>query len=950
MPIERHFLGWNEPITARVRDFLLPEGNLHNIPLPDLTKDLIVVPTRQAGRLLGEALALHCDKIKTALLPPRIVTPAYFLYPEDEKTNIANPTEVTAIWDEILMRSDLNQYPGLFPARKPEQDFSWAMHMAQTLQNLRDELADGGYQIANVVEQYGEILEEPERWGDLSRLETAYLKRLTELERRDPIELMIERSENPNLPNSIERIVIAGVADPTPLMIRALGNLVTQIPIDILIHAPQSKAGQFDEWGRPIATEWQKAQIDIPDPETNLLLAGSPASQTHKTLNLIASEQARFGPGDIAIGVPDSEVIPSMAAKLAEKGLPTFNPAGKAIKEHPLFQLLDSYHALIGEESYGALSALLRHADILEFLQKKCDLSTLDILAETDRFQNYYLPVSFENVSSQLRSEPAEKDFPSLNIAVSFLDEQLEYFRDNEFNTALRHFLQTVYESRTLNQNYPEDREFSAVAKSIDAALRELESDCINALGIEKRNLPDLLLQRLSGQKYYPEREDTVIDLEGWLELPWEDAPMLIVTGMNEGFVPNTRMSDLFLPDSLRKHLNLNHDEDHLAIDTFLMTGLIESRRQNGRVCFIAGKASSAGDHLKPSRLLFRCEDTELPQRAAQLFGDAEEERDNHPATISFLLNPTPPADFPADKVTLKKLSVTAFKDYLACPFRFYLKHILGMEELDDQKTELDAMDFGSLVHETLNEMAQNQQMNRCENEKELTRFLQSRAEEWVIQRFGQLPPLQVKTQLEAARQRLAAAAKVQSRLTGEGWQIIRAEMQIKAQLNGMTVSGRIDRIDRNRQTGQIRILDYKTSDRADPPEVIHLKSPSQDTPDFARIPLGKKERCWADLQLPLYRILLPDEMLSDGPVQIGYFNLPKAIGETGVSLWEEFSEELLARARECAEGIIESIQHRKFWPPTSKVSYDDFEHLFPAEIADCIDTKSFAEFMNQNV
>ena len=54
MPVERYFLGWDAPVTAKVREFLLP---LQLSGPVDLGKDLIVVPTRQAGRRLREVLA-----------------------------------------------------------------------------------------------------------------------------------------------------------------------------------------------------------------------------------------------------------------------------------------------------------------------------------------------------------------------------------------------------------------------------------------------------------------------------------------------------------------------------------------------------------------------------------------------------------------------------------------------------------------------------------------------------------------------------------------------------------------------------------------------------------------------------------------------------------------------------------------------------------------------------
>ena len=42
------------------------------------------------------------------------------------------------------------------------------------------------------------------------------------------------------------------------------------------------------------------------------------------------------------------------------------------------------------------------------------------------------------------------------------------------------------------------------------------------------------------------------IQLLGWLELPLDDAPALIVTSFHEGVIPESVNSDLFLPNALR--------------------------------------------------------------------------------------------------------------------------------------------------------------------------------------------------------------------------------------------------------------------------------------------------------------------------------------------------------------------------------------------------------------
>jgi ATP-dependent helicase/nuclease subunit B len=64
---------------------------------------------------------------------------------------------------------------------------------------------------------------------------------------------------------------------------------------------------------------------------------------------------------------------------------------------------------------------------------------------------------------------------------------------------------------------------------------------------------------------------------------------------------------------------------------------------------------------------------------------------------------------------------------------------------------------------------------------------------------------------------------------------------------------------------------------------------------------------------------------------QCGYFNLPKAVGETGIQLWESYSPELHASALRCAEGICGAIRSGDFWPPSETVDsdFDEFAALF---------------------
>ena len=948
MPVERHFLGWDAPVTAKVREFLLPADLSGPV---DLGSRLIVVPTRQAGRRLREAMALYCAGWQTALLSPRVEMPNFFFRPEEGQTGAASWTEAAAAWAGVLMEADLEEYHGLFPGQSPEQTFAWAMQTGEAIHQLRKELVDGGYGIADVREEFGGVLEEPERWGDLARLERAYLQRLERRGLRDPFVLMLERSREPELPDGIERIVVAAVPDPTPVTVRALERLAERVPVDVLIHAPESIAGFFDGWGRPVAEKWRDFPIEIPDPDANIILAGSPSSQSGKVLDLIAAEKDRFGPGDVAVGVPDGEVTPFLESTLADMGLPPFDPSGRALSGHPLYSLLEVYRGVVKDGTYPAVRAFLRHADILDHFERACGLRAGELLKELDEFQNEYLPLGMEDIGrffGRRGSRGEKRVYASLEEAFKFARDQKEKCRDNEIEFAVRSFLATVYGGRVVDPRRSADKEFMSAADLIDAALVELGRVAGADPGITKEDCVDLLLGRLGPQSYYPEREAAVIDLEGWLELPWSDAPFLIVTGMNEGRVPDGRMSDMFLPDSLRGQLGLRHDGDRLARDAFLMRGLIESRGEGGRVCFIAGKTSAPGNPLKPSRLLFRCGEKELPPRAQRLFSPPDERRPNYPSTVSFRLDVRPPPDVPPALLQIDRMSVTRFKEYLACPFRFYLKNVLGMEELDDLRMEMDPRDFGALVHHALHRMGGDVEMRACADESKLRSFLCAEAEGWVERRFGTSPTLSVLIQLESARQRLGAAARIQAEQAGDGWEIIEAEMAIDSVIDGMLIRGRIDRIDRHRETGKIRILDYKSGEKKEEPLKAHLAAPAPNTPDYGRVTVNGREKRWIDLQLPLYRMLLPDEEKFKGPVELGYFDMPKTVSETGVTTWEGFGEELMESARACARGVIRDIRAVRFWPPAEKVRHEDFGSLFHDDIAKCVDADAFTAFLKE--
>lgn len=937
--LKRTFLGWDSPLTDKVRDYLL--ANAHTETAPDLEDCLVIVPTRQAGRRLREALAAWCNAHDTALLSARIVTPHFLFMQGANNADVAGPVITRAAWINVLTGKDLSPLQALFPGISGEQPFQWALNTGDIIQGLRRELADGAYTIRRVLEKHSTELEELERWQDLAALEDLYLSELESFGKEDLCLAQIEAARKPALDPTIERIIIAGVADPSLLALAALEAAAgAGLEIEILAHADESLADAFDVWGRPLPEYWKDVIIDMPDWQNDIHLETTPAAQAERVLREIAENARHYGAGDIAIGTPDRSVVPFIRKKLGSEGLTTFDPSDLRVGAHPAGLLGIAVAELLQFGSYDTVARLLRHPDFLGYLEHEHSLKSLDVLSQLDLFQNTYLPATLEAMLRPFEDNPAgafdrRDDFTQLGEALRAVQSILDMFRQDGpaagyFENAWREVYQRIYIPRRLKPFSRRDDEFESAALAVDSVLREFRDLAGSSLDIAQ--LSSLFAARLAEATYHASRDDEIIDVEGWLELPWNNRQLLVVTGMNEEFVPGGSMSDAFLPDSLRTLLGLRDDTARLARDVYFMQSMIKSRAEKGRACFVVGKTASSGDPLKPSRLLFRCDDSELPARVEKLLAGIKE---TSPAPYAEVIFPLVP---PREEKVDNYISATSFKSYLECPFRYYLKYVLGMESVRDDKAGLDSMDFGNIVHEVLQLMGEDKKLWACGDPGKLGKHLVELAAKIAVARYGNPVPLPVEISLAAARERLKAAARVQAALVEEGWVIKEVERGGRRfDLNDFTIGGRIDRIDENTNDGRIRIIDYKTFDKDRAPETEHLGTHREDTPEYNRAEIsvvsrGKTKdvvKRWADLQLPLYEVLYTRGMVYRENIELAYFALPKAVSRTGVLVWDEFDKARMASAVKCAAAVVELVKKKTFWPPAERVKYENFANMF---------------------
>jgi ATP-dependent helicase/nuclease subunit B len=885
----------------------------------DLSNLLVVVPTQQSGRRLREALAEHAGAHGQAAFPPRVLTPDR-LIAQGLGPGVASRLESLLVWTKIFRALDLEAFREVFPIDPPARNFSWAFRLAQEFARLQAVLAEAGLRFADVNERAGESFPETARWQQLGGLERLHAEKLAAFGLRDAQAAKIAAAQNPPpLPN-VEKIILLATPDPLPLALAVLAAHAQTLPVDVVVFAPPSEAGAFDGWGRPLSQAWEHRLLVLPGFEQRVHLCADPAAQAER---IVAAARSYGSPeGLLGVGVADTEVLPLLESALIRAGLATYNPAGRARRGEGLYHLLAALAALAREPSFDVVEALARCPDFLAFLQARIgrDFSAARWLEGLDELRERHLPAHLAAARAQaVRLER----YAGLVPALAAVGELQATLATNGFAAGVSAALGTIFGARELDLV----RENDARLEDSATAWMEILRECA-AVGARFPDLAavewwDLALQ-LFGESFGAEDKPAgALELQGVLELLFEDAPHLAVAGFNDGCVPDSVVGDPFLPESVREKLGLKTNAARFARDAHVLQALAACRGQNGRIDLLLGKTSAAGDPLRPSRLLLRCADADLPARIAFLFRAPGQAQSNPSWTRAWRLAPRR-VSAPA------QVAVTALRRWLECPFRFYLGQVLGMFAVDSAKNELDARDFGALCHTALEAMGREAALRDCTEAPVLRQFLLAELERHARVCYGEALSLPLIIQLESARQRLARAAEVQARARAAGWVIGQVEKKIAIEIGGLLVKGKIDRIDHHVETGAVRVLDYKTSDSPASPRETHVRAPrkGETPPAWAVFDLAGRPRVWADLQLPLYLHALAAEY--PGAVACGYFNLPKAAGGTGLALWDDYTPELHAAALGCAEGVCAAIRAGEFWPPNEHGrDHDEFAALF---------------------
>jgi ATP-dependent helicase/nuclease subunit B len=893
----------------------------------DMNEVVLVLPTTRAGHRLMEILVDRTGSRGIRFRPPLITTIGSvpeLLYSASKP--LASRIQQQLAWTAAFSRVSPAKMEHLMRFAPERDDYSGWQGLANLVARWHRELAANDLDFSDLAEAIVDSGNSRElaRWKGFAEVQRHYLDVLHEAglwDQQTARHVAISRGDC----RTDKHIILVGLVD-LDVVFR---KMVEQIRgrVSVISFGDPEHRDWFDDLGCLRVEPWQHVVLPIRDEE--LLVAQGTTDMFRMVNRELRKLDGQYAREEISIVLGDVSEMPGLISSLNEAGVTAHDVGGTALGRTRPFILAEQLVHWLSSGTFASLATLARHPDMYDWLVQECGND--DWLTELDLYQNNRLPFFFDASLSHLRFEDTDRDgerlYQNLEKAVRALTDLVaplagiapagESSPDTEddglrpvtqWAEPWRHVILTIFSRAIMDSERNADRRTLVACRALLDGLNELRK-CQDLLRepVPAATAIQWVLDRGNSEFVVDPLEPEAMELGGWLDAPWEESKVTLVMKVNEGFVPSPDTSAMFIPDSIRQKLGLDDNRRRYARDAWSI-GMVLHSREVKRLMVL--RANDDGDPLLPGRLLFTGTAQALAGRTLRLFGPGEtlprmkkSAMSGRPVKQQLVI----PQPFP-DHQSINSMRVTDFKVYLQCPYRYYLSRVLRLEPLADDAEELDAAQFGSLLHHIVENFGRSDARNSADA---------AEIEEWTVKyldrvslaRYGREPVPAVTVQIAQARLRLQAFAAWQAEHRASGYQIFEVEREktsCKIDLDGVPfeLRGQIDRIDIDHDRRVIGVYDYKTGEKADSPRNYH-----QD-----------KQGNWLDLQLPLYEFILGVfDLPKNYQVEFGLICLARETGRTTLQLADWTRDELDA-AHEAAREVMRKVRQGMFWPPSSDI------------------------------
>ncbi len=159
------------------------------------------------------------------------------------------------------------------------------------------------------------------------------------------------------------------------------------------------------------------------------------------------------------------------------------------------------------------------------------------------------------------------------------------------------------------------------------------------------------------------------------------------------------------------------------------------------------------------------------------------------------------------------RISASGYNSLVVCPYQFYARHMLHLNELDEVREGVEKRDYGEWVHDILHRFHRQFPVLNEHPRSELETALQHISSEVFAPAVER--DYLARAWLARWQQAIPAYLDQQLKNEAEGWRFQNGEVPFELPLtDDLLLHGRIDRVDvRTRIGNAVRVLDYKTMD-----------------------------------------------------------------------------------------------------------------------------------------
>jgi hypothetical protein len=669
--IQANYLGWSKPILHSACDFLLQRyarGNKW-----DMDQCLLVLPGSFAGRRLTQLMAVRANEKGLVFRPPELLTMGTLperLY--NAKLPFASDLEQILAWTKVLRAADRDMLtPLLFEVPDSSELRPW-MDLARILSSLHRELASDLVDFDDVSTELADSPEEV-RWQILAKLQRSYLDELQHAGLWDIQSARRFAIDHKEVQTDRE-IILIGAVDLNRAQRRFLGAVADSV--QVLIGAPLSYAAGFDEDGTLRPEYWQ--DIEIPIDEDQLHVRTTADNAAEELATQLANLNDEYSLQDITIGIPDPKIVPSLQENLSRTGIQLRYGPGTSVSYSPPMHVVELIGEYLFDGSIDVFNSLVRSPAIHDWLIEGTSDSTTplqpDFLIRVDAYLQETLLRSVNVPEWPTVRIPANQEIflhviERLNTLVKPL--RIQSAKLTEWSSPVRDVLRCIYEQVEVDRNDVVGNLSLRACGEINTALSKLAELPTNLDAVATfQETMVWLLNQLETVNVPPPQDESAIEMLGWLELTLDDTPILMLTGMHDGIVPESVNGDAFLPNQLRSQLGLMDNARRYARDAYAMLAMLHTRE---RTELILNHLSLEGDPQTPSRLLLAVPADLLARRVNLLLNPKETPVDQL-VTDSWVARAGQtdiPIPMPIRDKSVTDMAVTDFKKYDHAPIVF---------------------------------------------------------------------------------------------------------------------------------------------------------------------------------------------------------------------------------------------------------------------------------------